>query len=525
VLLAALASWPFLETLAYWPMTADPPVWIGRGTPLSADWLSWVFAGDHFSWYRPLTALTFALDQAVGGVDPRVFRATDLGLHLGVGLLACAVYTRWSRRSPSWAGVFVAAIVWTHPLAEEVVPYMARRSYSLAMCLGLAALWLLAGGVERVRGGAPGRAASLGVGGLLVLALLSNEAALTVVLIVPLLVAAGLRGRERACSEGLRLLLPAALLVAVAMALRCWVLGGLGGYGELAQQRQAPSEVLPPLWASVTGFRAAWTLVLAVPVGAYFLWAALGGLRPGPLASGSLRSGAAPERQLVLVGVLWIALAGLLYVAAGIYTPRQAYGLQVPLAFAVVGAWCTRGGWLGALAPAVLLGVLLSSAPVVRGQQPNRLRGWAERQALLEAVIEDLEACETPAVVRLVLPNMRPQAPLGTDGARVILHRSIRQPVSWAEVALRGRALSLRDFLYYPRDGGPVRLEHRDQRPCLVLPPGGPLLQRRGQDFIEAPAGEVLWLDGLSWPAGSHGYLYLYGPAGGQLLRLHAAGS
>ena len=521
--LAVLASWPFFPTLGYWPMTADPPTWIALGTPLSDEWLTWVFAADHYSWYRPVAALSFAFNQVLSDVNPWALRLTDLGLHLLVGLLAGAVFRRWVPQTSPWAGVLVSALVWMHPIAEEVVPYMARRSYSLSAAFGLAALWVLHGTVTRVLAGASSTRSSLLLGVLLVLALLSNESALTIVLVVPLFTATLLQGRPQGVARAVRLLLPAAVVVALAMALRCWILGGLGGYGESAQQPAPLAGILGPLWAALTGFEV-WSSALggwggaslAVLVGVYYM----------NVARRGLHAEAAPAERLLLVGLAWLALAGLLYLLSGIYTARQAYGLQVPLAFVLVGAWSARRSWFDAVAPVLVLGALLGSAPVVHGQQPGRLAGWAERQALLTALIEDLPACEQPAVVRLVLPNMRPHALVLTaagGGARVRLHRSIRQPTEWVGIALHERELAPRDFVYFPRDGQPARLEQRRGRPCLVLPTEGPLYQRRGEEFATVAGGSVLWLDELSWPAGTNGYVYVYSSAGGRLELLQRA--
>ena len=538
IALALLASWPFFETLGYAPMTADPPTWISRGTPLSAEWLTWVFARDHYSWYRPVTALSFAFNQVVSDVNPWAFRATDLALHLAVGWLAGAVFRRWVPRTSPWAGVVVCAIVWVHPIAEEVVPYMARRSYSLSACFGLAALWGLHGAVERARTGGSSLRASLGVGVLLTLALLSNEGALTIVLVAPLLAGTRLLGRPEGpggpqgtrraggLAQIVRLLLPAAGVVALTMALRCWVIGGLGGYGQDSQGQAIGLGALVSLGGVVSGLEI-WSSALGV-VGVLVLVGFAGGYYL-TVARRALRSEAHPAERLLLVGLLWIALAGVLFLFAGIYTERQAYGLQVPLAFVLVGAWCARRSWLDALAPVLLLGTLLWASPVVHGQHAPRLAGWAERQALLTALATDLATCERPAVVRVVLPNMRRNVSVrsvgGEGSSRLSLHRSIRQPLVWTQIALHDHTheLDLRDFLYYPRDGEPGRLEQRRGRPALRLPSEGPLYLRRGPDFFAVAPDSVLWLDELNWPADANGYIYVWGPSGGQLKLLQPA--
>ena len=47
--------------------------------PQAPDWAEWVFATRHFNvGWRPLTALTFTANYLVGGLEPLVYRATDL---------------------------------------------------------------------------------------------------------------------------------------------------------------------------------------------------------------------------------------------------------------------------------------------------------------------------------------------------------------------------------------------------------------------------------------------------------------
>lgn len=516
--LALLASWPWVEMLGYWPMTADPPTWISRGTPLNPDWLSWVFAKDHYSWYRPVAALTFAANQVLVDVEPLLYRLTDLALHLGVGLLASAVFRRWFPGAPLWTSLAVAALVWVHPIAEEVVPYMARRSYSLAACFGLAALCALHTGVERVIAGAPTTRAGPLTGALLVLALFSNEAAISTVVVVPLFVAARLRGREHAWGEGLRLLVPTGLVVAVAMVVRVWILGGLGGYEDPGQSGDRVGGILVPLVEGLTGTGRSLArvgtplVVLLVGLGAYYACAALRGLSPR----------AAPEDRLVLVAGLWLALAACMFLVMGIYSPRQAYGLQVPLAFAAVGAWSIRPRLVHALPLVALAALLLSSSPVVHGQWPPRRAGWAQRQALLQSLNEDLRACEQPALVRLVLPNMRPTGAIVPDergGGRLRLHRSIRQPSQWTQIALHAYDVELRDFVYYPHEGEAPRVERGpDGVARVVLPDVPDVYQRKGQSFVQSSG--TLAPESLSWPADRNAYFYVYANGVGELVAI-----
>jgi len=105
------------------------------------DWYRWVFAESHFGvGYRPVAALSYTLNYLIGGLNPAVYRATDLGLHLLAGLLVYSVFRRWVHDSPWWGAMVAAGVFLAHPAVENVVPFIARRSYTLATVLVLAGL-------------------------------------------------------------------------------------------------------------------------------------------------------------------------------------------------------------------------------------------------------------------------------------------------------------------------------------------------------------------------------------------------
>lgn len=100
---------------------------------------------------RPIAALSFAVDWALAGADPRVFRATNLGLHVLCALLLAAVVRR-TLRAPRLAErfaasadrlAFAAALLFlVHPLASEVACYVSARTESLVALFYLATLYL-----------------------------------------------------------------------------------------------------------------------------------------------------------------------------------------------------------------------------------------------------------------------------------------------------------------------------------------------------------------------------------------------
>ncbi|MEX2208331.1 MAG: hypothetical protein WEF50_19090, partial [Myxococcota bacterium] len=99
---------------------------------------------------RPLVALSFALDHALGGFDPRVFHATSLALHALCALLLAAVVRRTlagprlGERFAAHAGglAFATALLFAvHPLASELACYASARTESLVTAFYLGALY------------------------------------------------------------------------------------------------------------------------------------------------------------------------------------------------------------------------------------------------------------------------------------------------------------------------------------------------------------------------------------------------
>ncbi len=96
---------------------------------------------------RPLTNLTFALDLAAWGLDPRPFHATSVAFHVAAtfgvfalfgGILRSARHPRALALAAVVAGTFAL-----HPLATEAVCYASQRSEVIASCLLLATVALL----------------------------------------------------------------------------------------------------------------------------------------------------------------------------------------------------------------------------------------------------------------------------------------------------------------------------------------------------------------------------------------------
>jgi len=114
------------------PLVLDP---LGQGL---GDWLA---SG------RPLALLTFALNFAAVGLDPRGWHLTNVAIHLGAVVLAFLVaritLTRAGLARPEAPALAAAALFALHPLQSESVAYLSQRAESLASGLMLAALLLL----------------------------------------------------------------------------------------------------------------------------------------------------------------------------------------------------------------------------------------------------------------------------------------------------------------------------------------------------------------------------------------------
>ena len=96
---------------------------------------------------RSLTDATFALNHAVGGLDPFGFHLANLVIHLAAASLAYlftrAVLRLAGVRAEVPLAVVVAGLFALHPLQSQAVSYVVQRAESLASGLYLATLLLL----------------------------------------------------------------------------------------------------------------------------------------------------------------------------------------------------------------------------------------------------------------------------------------------------------------------------------------------------------------------------------------------
>lgn len=503
-LLALVGSWPYFATIGYWPMTSDPPIWIGRGSLANPEWYRWVFLQDHFTWYRPLAAFSFTLNGAVGGLNPLLYRLTDLGLHLLAGFLVMRLAGSLNRGRSTWMPLLAAAIFLAHPGVEEVVPFMARRSYSLSMVLGLGALCLLARAPD---GEAPAsqRPGPIAVaGGLLACAFLSNEAA---AVIVP--IALGLTlSRARSTGAGARWNVQACVLLAApfgaALVARSFVLDSVGGYEESAAAATGVAENLRSIASDLTGI-AGW--IEADPGDGWLGLAALV-LVAVVFLAGVFVSLKNSKGELALL-LAWIAGYVALFLWYGLWVGRQIYPLLPP--FAILSALLVAiaverrrhsplASGLSMVVLLAMLGGLLQSSPLLAGQDAERLESWAVRQSLLTQLDESLSPLEGPATVHLVLPDLRGGFRTAPRNGELLVHQSMRHPALWAMVLTQGRDIEVSDLMYFDGVHGAPTLEADRTEPDrrdLMLQPGGRCLLRTREHFEQE----------LKWKAWTPGFV------------------
>jgi hypothetical protein len=104
---------------------------------------------------RVFTEFTFALDYAVGKLDPSPFHATNLAIHLAMILLVYAFVRRLLDLSgldeKDHAALAVAGLFALHPLQTQAVIYVSQRAESLAGALYLGTLLLVLAAERRGR--------------------------------------------------------------------------------------------------------------------------------------------------------------------------------------------------------------------------------------------------------------------------------------------------------------------------------------------------------------------------------------
>jgi tetratricopeptide (TPR) repeat protein len=116
--------------------------------------------GRFLSDSRPITSVTFALNYALDGFDPRGYHAVNLIIHLVAALTLYGLVRRTllsERLAGRFAGsarliALAVSVLWVvHPLTTEAVTYVVQRSESLASLFYLLTLYCIIRGAARNR--------------------------------------------------------------------------------------------------------------------------------------------------------------------------------------------------------------------------------------------------------------------------------------------------------------------------------------------------------------------------------------
>ena len=105
---------------------------------LSAEGVRWVFANDHKGLWAPVTWLSYMLDAQLGGLEPALFHATNVLLHMVNTALLYLLLERLT--GAAWRSALVAALFALHPLHVEPVAWVASRKDLLSATFGLASM-------------------------------------------------------------------------------------------------------------------------------------------------------------------------------------------------------------------------------------------------------------------------------------------------------------------------------------------------------------------------------------------------
>ena len=255
--------------------------------------------------YRPVTSASFALDEALWGLDAFGYQLTGALLFTGLLLLAAALGWRVGGSGARWLAIAIPAALALDPAHYEIVPVPARRA-DLLCCLFVTAAAVAALGGRRWAAGA----ASL-------LAILSKESGY----VAPILVlsagwwfATELSGRAR-LRHTARLAAPSVVFAVGALGGRFWLLGGVGGhpggFGPAAVAALGPDLLLEVARGSAL-FHAAQT-----PLAWWVLFASLACATIASAGADPDEVGDAGLRRALGFGLTWWVAFAALYVISG----------------------------------------------------------------------------------------------------------------------------------------------------------------------------------------------------------------
>lgn len=384
LLLAACAGavWPWRATLHLVPSGGDAARWLLDGAWDNPAWPEWVFLSRHFVGWRPLTALSYTVVDAIAGGTPTAHHGLDLFLFACCGAAAWAA-ARWGLGASPHAATVAALVTWWHPHAVHIVPFESRRSYLLAVATTLLAVAL------RARPAA----AALFLGA----ALLCNEFAYAAVFPIFLLVS----GRGRWGAVGVAVLSVAARLA---------VIGDVGGYARRYAAVQGADGLLLQRSAS-------WREPLEGALGTLLAPVGLDGAPPALSAGWAaflllpLLAVTSSRRDRVAAAVLlWATALLALYAWGQTWFWRMGFPFVPLLALTVALGWdaASRAGAalrIAVAAPSCALGLALAArSPVFAGIDRHAFGDRFAITARYQAVVDDVATLPARGAVLLAFP-------------------------------------------------------------------------------------------------------------------------
>lgn len=507
-LLLVIGAWPFYTYLTSVPLQPDSIIWLQRSHPSAEGWSEWVFDTSHFVGYRPLTALSFAGDFALFGTSIFALRLTDLLLHLAAGFLVALL----ARRLAGTGAALVAALVFiVHPGADEVVPFLARRSYSLATVGALAGLLLATRAVSG------GRVAFALVGPALLLGMAGNELGALLALALPV-VALASADRERR-TRALAVTAWGWAWIGLGVLLRERVMEGGGGYPTDGTWLDRSVQVVTLYGAALVGR-------LQGPGG---VWTALVMVAVAYLAVASVLAARGDDRTFLPLGFLGVlALYGGIVASQAVWFPRQVYPAAA-LASVLIAVLASRaldapGGATRAfhgVGLVVLAALLLHDSQAIVGPSPGRVRKAEVATAFVDDVRASIDDLELPARLYVVGPTTSEtpfdRAALRADWNKAANRRAdarIRVPFRWLKLVEQDREVTLGELAYVadveqydrPRvEASPLRVE---------LPAGARCYDASGRRLIEMPEDRRAVLGHAIAGQGPPAFIWIYGLEG-----------
>ncbi len=223
------------------------------------------FQGTNDGLYRPLSQVTFAIEQSLFGPEPwhgHLVNALLMGL---IGWLICLFLARLWPTGPPWFPLIAALLFVAHPIHTEAVANIKGRDEMLALLNFLAAGWFALGYFDQKKG-----KDLIWSGVFFALALLSKESALTFLAVLPLML---YFFRELPLVQTLKHVIPWAVVGGLWFILRTSVLNSIGSEADegvfgllnnsLFGAENLLEEKVTAIWLQVLYF---WKLVLPYPL-------------------------------------------------------------------------------------------------------------------------------------------------------------------------------------------------------------------------------------------------------------------